>query len=114
MHWWVWIRLFAVGFYQLFIYFAELVLYNMGGPKPTGLERWTGDRVVLSSDPAVETLLRNFGNSVYPTLPVSFRWNTKSRRALLSGVYDSMPGEVKDPTNLHWKCVTSRGLHILA
>ena len=26
----------------------------------------------------------------------------------------SMPGEVKDPTSLHWKCVTSRGLHILA
>ena len=26
----------------------------------------------------------------------------------------SMPGEVKDPTSLHWKCVTRRGLHILA
>ena len=26
----------------------------------------------------------------------------------------SMPGEVKDPTILHWKCVTCRGLHILA
>ena len=24
----------------------------------------------------------------------------------------SMPGEVKDPTSLHWKCVTC-GLHIL-
>ena len=23
----------------------------------------------------------------------------------------SMPGEVKDPTSLHWKCVTCRGLH---
>ncbi len=23
----------------------------------------------------------------------------------------SMPGEVKDPTSLHWKCVTRRGLH---
>ena len=22
----------------------------------------------------------------------------------------SMPGEVKDPTSLHWKCVTCRGL----
>ena len=22
-----------------------------------------------------------------------------------------MPGEVKDPTSLHWKCVTCRGLH---
>ena len=26
----------------------------------------------------------------------------------------SMPGEVKDPTSLHWKCATCRGLHILA
>ena len=26
----------------------------------------------------------------------------------------SMPGEVKDPTSLPWKCVTCRGLHILA
>ena len=25
----------------------------------------------------------------------------------------SMPGEVKYPTSLHWKCVTCRGLHIL-
>ena len=31
--------------------------------------------------------LRNFGNSVYPTLPVSFGGDTKSRRSLLSGVY---------------------------
>ena len=23
----------------------------------------------------------------------------------------SMLGEVKDPTSLHWKCVTCRGLH---
>ena len=26
----------------------------------------------------------------------------------------SISGEVKDPTSLHWKCVTCRGLHILA
>ena len=26
----------------------------------------------------------------------------------------SMPGKVKDPTSLHWKCVTCRGLHMLA
>ena len=24
----------------------------------------------------------------------------------------SMSGEVKDPTSLHWKCLTCRGLHI--
>ena len=31
--------------------------------------------------------LRNFGNSVYPALPVSFGGDPKSRRSLLSGVY---------------------------
>ena len=25
-----------------------------------------------------------------------------------------MPGEIKYPTSLHWKCVTYRGIHILA
>ena len=33
------------------------------------------------------TSLRNFSNSVYPALPVSFGGNSKSRRSLLSGVY---------------------------
>ena len=54
---------------------------------PSGLERRTGDRVVLGSSPAGGTSLRNFGNSVHPTLPVSFGGDTKSRRSLLSGVY---------------------------
>ena len=61
---------------------------------------WTGagDRVVLGSNPAAATSLRNFGNSVYPALPVSFGGDTKSLRSgLLSGVY---VGEVKDPTTL--------------
>ena len=31
---------------------------------PSGLERRTGDRVVLGSNPTGGTLLRNFGNSV--------------------------------------------------
>ena len=38
----------------------------------------------------VRILLRpfgNFGNFLYPTLPVSFGRDTKSRRSLLSGVY---------------------------
>ena len=39
---------------------------------PSGLERWSGDRVVLGSNPAAATSLRNFGNSVYPALPVYF------------------------------------------
>ena len=52
------------------------------------LERWTGDRTVRGSNPTAENFsLRNFGNSVYPALPVSFGGDTKSRRSLLSGVY---------------------------
>ena len=36
---------------------------------PSGLERRTGDRVVLGSNPAGGSSLRNFGgNSVYPAL----------------------------------------------
>ena len=66
-----------------------------------GLERWPGDRTVRGSNPTAENFsLRNFGNSVYPALPVSFGGDTKSRRSLLSGV--TMPGEVKDPTSPHW------------
>ena len=43
----------------------------VGAQWPSGLERCTGD----------------FGNSVYPALPVPFGGDTKSRRSLLSGVY---------------------------
>ena len=64
---------------------------------------WAGDRTVSrpGSNPATVTSLRNFGNSVYPALPVSFGGDTKSRRSLLSGVY-ARGGEVKDPTSPHW------------
>ena len=56
---------------------------SKGGQWPSGLESWTGDRVVLGSNPAAATCsLRNFGNSVYPALPVSFGGDTKSRRPL--------------------------------
>ena len=58
-----------------------------GSRWPSGLQRCTGDRVVLDSNPSVETSIRNFGYSVYPALPVSFGGDTKSRRSLLSGVY---------------------------
>ncbi len=70
-----------------------------GARWPSGLEHWTGDRVVLGLNPAVATLLRNFDNSVYPTLPVSFRGESKSRRSLLSGVYAT-----------RGKCVMCHGL----
>ena len=50
---------------------------------------WAGDRTVSrpGSNPAAGTSLQNFGNPVYPALPVSFGGDTKSRRSLLSGVY---------------------------
>ena len=60
---------------------------DIGGGGSSGLERWTGDRVVLGSNPAAATSHRNFGNSVHPALPVSFGWYTKSCWSLLSGVY---------------------------
>ena len=43
---------------------------------PSGLEGWLGMATGWSwpgSNPAAATSLRNFGNSVYPALPVSFR-----------------------------------------
>ena len=54
---------------------------------PSGLKRWTRDRVVLASNPAAATSLRNFANSVNLALPVSFGGYTKSRRSVLSGEY---------------------------
>ena len=54
---------------------------------PSGLEHRAGDRVVLGSNPAGGTSLRNYGNSVYPALPVSFGGDTKSRWSLLSGIH---------------------------
>ena len=82
---------------------------------------WTGDRVIPGLNPAVATSLRNFGNSVYPALPVSFEGDTKSRRSLLPGVYARPRGSIRYHQSLRmslhchgtgdWKCVTCRGLH---
>ena len=58
-----------------------------GARWPSGLGRWTGDWVVLALNPAAATSLRNFGESVYPALPVYFGGDTKSRWSLLCGVY---------------------------
>ena len=58
----------------------------MGGTVASGLEHWNGVRVFLGSNPAAATLLRNFGNSVYPALPESFGEGTKTIE-VLSGVY---------------------------
>ena len=64
---------------------------NEGAQWPSGLERWlrlaTGGSRPGSNPTAENFSLRNFGNSVYPDLPVSFGGDTKSRRSLLSGAY---------------------------
>ena len=72
------------------VWLHSFVIEAQGARWPSGLERWTGKRVVRGSNPAEATSLRNFGNSVCnPALPVSFGGDTKSksRRSLLSGVY---------------------------
>ena len=48
------------------------------------------------SNPAGGTSLRNFGNSVYPALPVSF--GGESHKAVSPFYLVPMPGEVKYPT----------------
>ena len=53
--------------------------WNAGTRRPDGAGRV---RIPMRTTP-----FRNFGNSVYPALPVSFGGDTKSRRSLLSGVY---------------------------
>ena len=58
----------------------------------------------------VRILLRpfgKFGNFLYPTLPVL---SEETLKAVGPFYLVSMPGEVKDPTSPHWKCVTCRGL----
>ena len=56
------------------------------------------------SNPTAENFwLRNFVNSVYPALPVSFGGDTKKSLKAVGPFYlVSMPGEVKDPTSPHW------------
>ena len=48
---------------------------------------WRPDDAGRVRIPLRTTSLRNFGNSVYPALPVFFGGDTKSRRSLLSGDY---------------------------
>ena len=61
------------------------------------------------SNSAGATSLRNFDNSVYLILPVSFGGDTKIRRSLLSGVYAR--GSKRSHTL--GKCVTCRGPPLL-
>ena len=59
------------------------VLALMRARWPSGLQCGTGDRVVLGSNPAAATSLRNFGNSVYHATPLCQCLSEET----LSGVY---------------------------
>ena len=80
-----------------------VILGFRGGRWPSGLERWLGlatGRSRPGSNPTSENVsLRNFGNSIYPALPVSFGGDTNSRGSFY---LVSMSGKVKDPTSPHW------------
>ena len=101
------IKLHSMKIYNLFIHFnIYFVQYNTrfrnsscrvcNGTQPPhrhggAVAEWvralacTGNRTVRI--PLRTTSLRNFGNSVYASLPVSFRGDTKSCWSLLSDVY---------------------------
>ena len=66
---------------------------------------WTGDRTVLTGfeSHCGKPSLRNFGNSIYPALPMSFGGDTKSSRSLLFGVYARVS---KIPHQSALDCVT--------
>ena len=66
---------------------AVAILTYVGGTVSEFARRLDWRPGVQGSNPATATSLRNFGNSVYPALPVSFGGDTKNRRPLLSGVY---------------------------
>ena len=94
----------------------RLVCHHLTGVRgarwPSWLERWTDDPVVLGSNPAAATPLRNFGHD--PFTPLYQCISNDTLKAVGPFYLVSMPGEVKDPTSLHWKCANCRGLHIVA
>ena len=77
------------------IFYRELWHINRKGAKwSNGLERCTGERVVLGSNHAAANSLWNFGNSVYPDLSFG-----ETLKAVGPFYLVSMPGEVKYPTH---------------
>ena len=80
---------------------------------PSGLlrqSRWTGDRVVLGSNPATLQQLC-FGTLAIPFTTLCQCLSEETLKAV--GPLVSMPGEVKDPTSNQYAPVgvTCRGLH---
>ena len=58
---------------QLYCWISNVKDILAGGAVAQWLECRTGGRGVLGSNPAGDNSRRNFGNSVHPTFPVSFR-----------------------------------------
>ena len=52
-----------------------------------------------------------FGTLAIPFTPHCQCLSKETIKAVGPFYLVSMPGEVKDPTSPHWKCVTCRGLH---
>ena len=82
-----------------------LLVYKWGAVAQW-LERVTDNRVVAGSNPAeaIWKLAISF-------TPLCQCLSEETLKAVGPFYLVSMPGEVKDPTSLHWKCVTCRGLH---
>ena len=68
------------------------------------LERATDNRVVAGSNPA-EAVWKLW------QFPLPHFASVETLKAVGPFYLVSMPGEVKYPNSLHWKCVTCRGLH---
>ena len=64
-------------------------------------------------DQAAASIIRCKNLALYIRDCVSLCLSDETLKAVGPFYLVSMPGEVKDPTCLHWKCVTCRGLHIL-
>ena len=54
--------------------------------------------------------LIRFGTLAIP-LTQLFQCLSETLKSVCPVYLVSMPGEVKHPTSLHWKCVTCRGMH---
>ena len=80
---------------KLLTIIANFLSYRGGGGR-VGLERWTVDQVVLGSNHASATSLRNLGNYFFFT-PLC---QCLSEEAVVPFYLVSMPGEVIDPTTL--------------
>ena len=82
-------------------------LQILGGAVPSGLERWR------PGGSGFQSRCGNFASELWQFRLLRFA-SVSSQRAVGPFYLVSTPGEVKDPTSLHWKCETCRGLHILA